>query len=266
LVVDPKTPMNFGSPDLEYFRMPASAARSHTSRWKEDWEELELLVRLSPSPSPVLMLCCIQGKGAFGSVVKARNKIDSRIYAGLSYPSSHPSSISNLFPVKKIRLRTMQSDSKIFREVNALSRLSHRFIVRYYTTWVETAEPTSTAASDDSSAESTDEDGMTSVPHPVSNGDRHLRINGGFSINIEDFDDLSESGSSFPSIHFDRSTSPTGEDTSSGEEGDDDFGSLFKSSGSSNMVQVGPPMLSRTLYIQMVGVSSLLFHPRLNSF
>jgi hypothetical protein len=35
------------------------------SRWKEDWEELELL-----------------GKGAFGSVVKARNKIDSRTYAG----------------------------------------------------------------------------------------------------------------------------------------------------------------------------------------
>ncbi|KIJ97967.1 hypothetical protein K443DRAFT_104703 [Laccaria amethystina LaAM-08-1] len=227
---DPKTPMNFGSPDLEYFRMPASAARSHTSRWKEDWEELELL-----------------GKGAFGSVVKARNKIDSRIYA-----------------VKKIRLRTMQSDSKIFREVNALSRLSHRFIVRYYTTWVETAEPTSTAASDDSSAESTDEDGMTSVPHPVSNGDRHLRINGGFSINIEDFDDLSESGSSFPSIHFDRSTSPTGEDTSSGEEGDDDFGSLFKSSGSSNMVQVGPPMLSRTLYIQMEFVERQTLKERLD--
>ena len=144
----------------------------------------------------------------------------------------------------------MQSDSKIFREVNALSRLSHRFIVRYYTTWVETTEPTSTTASDDSSAESTDEDGMTSVPHAMSNGDR---LNGGFSINIEDFDDLSESGSSFPSIHFDRSTSPTGEDTSSGEEeGDDPFGSLFKSSGSST--QVGPPTLSRTLYIQMVCV------------
>ena len=202
------------------------------------------------------MACWIQGKGAFGSVVKARNKIDSRIYAGLSYPLSHPTSLTS-FPVKKIRLRTMQSDSKIFREVNALSRLSHRFIVRYYTTWVETTEPTSTTASDDSSAESTDEDGMTSVPHAMSNGDR---LNGGFSINIEDFDDLSESGSSFPSIHFDRSTSPTGEDTSSGEEeGDDPFGSLFKSSGSSNTAQVGPPMLSRTLYIQMVCVFPLFF-------
>jgi translation initiation factor 2-alpha kinase 4 len=110
----------------------------------------------------------------------------------------------------------MQSDSKIFRNVNALSRLSHCFIVCYYTIWVETAEATSTAASDDSTAESTDEDGMTSVPHHMSKGDR---LNGGLSINIEDFDGLSESRPSFPSIHFDRSTSPGGEDTSSGEEG-----------------------------------------------
>ena len=54
--------------------------------------------------------------------------------------------------VKKICLKTMQSNTKIFREVNALSRLSHRNIVRYYTTWVETSDPQSTVASDDSSA------------------------------------------------------------------------------------------------------------------
>jgi translation initiation factor 2-alpha kinase 4 len=64
---DPRTPMPVkegGSPDLGYFRGPPR--QWQTSRWKEDWEELELL-----------------GKGAFGSVVKARNKIDSRIYAGM---------------------------------------------------------------------------------------------------------------------------------------------------------------------------------------
>ena len=32
----------------------------------------------------------MQGKGALGSVVKARNKIDSRIYAGLSDLSNSP--------------------------------------------------------------------------------------------------------------------------------------------------------------------------------
>jgi len=64
--LDPRTPVpfHFGSPEgSDYFRIPPKA--KHNSRWKEDWEELELL-----------------GKGAFGSVVKAKNKIDSRIYAG----------------------------------------------------------------------------------------------------------------------------------------------------------------------------------------
>ena len=65
----PKTPVvvggfAVGSPEIDYFRMPPPTAR-HSSRWKEDWEELEIL-----------------GRGGFGQVVKARNKIDNRIYAG----------------------------------------------------------------------------------------------------------------------------------------------------------------------------------------
>jgi translation initiation factor 2-alpha kinase 4 len=156
-----------------------------------------------------------------------------------------PFSIAPL--VKKIRLKTMQSDTKIFREVNALSRLSHRNIVRYYTTWVETSEPQSTVVSDDSSAEFPTEDG-TSVPET---SERHLPINGGFYINIEDFDDLSGSKSSFPSIHFGRSSSPgtSGEDSSE----DDGFGSLFRSASSGSVPSLAAqPTLSRTLYIQMV--------------
>ncbi|KAF9457367.1 kinase-like domain-containing protein [Collybia nuda] len=223
---DPRTPRPVkegGSPDLGYFRGPPR--QWQTSRWKEDWEELELL-----------------GKGAFGSVVKARNKIDSRIYA-----------------VKKVRLKTAGSDVKIFREVNALSRLSHRFIVRYFTTWVETSdEPNSTAASDDSEAESGTEDGMTSVPD---SSERYLPTNGGVNINFKEMDELdrksSYSQSSFPSIHFGRSTSPGTEtegDSSSGS--DDDFVNLFTpSSGkldrSSEPPMTPPPMVSRTLYIQM---------------
>lgn len=42
-VTDPKTPINYGSPEsASYFRMPVHARQ--TSRWKEDWDELELLV------------------------------------------------------------------------------------------------------------------------------------------------------------------------------------------------------------------------------
>src|ERR1700748_2737808 len=76
----------------------------------------------------------------FGEVVKARNKLDGRVYA-----------------IKKIRLRPSNNDAKIFREVTALAKLSHRNIVRcrfvfcfpsatkmsstrYMTTWIEISE------------------------------------------------------------------------------------------------------------------------------
>ena len=170
--------------------------------------------------------------------------------------------------MKKIRLKSSQSD-KIFREVNALSRLSHRNIVRYYTTWVETAEPgVHVESSEDSSLDSLTEpaDFMTSVPPgtPIK-GQASQPINGGFQINIEDFDDLSLSLTSFPSIHFGRSSSPgsdeiSGDDDSSSSEGHDEFAGLFKGgkskSGSISARAVSPepttPAMARTLYIQMV--------------
>ena len=50
----PKTPhatTNYsGSPESDYFNKTIAARPRHTSRWKEDWEELELLV------SPVVMI------------------------------------------------------------------------------------------------------------------------------------------------------------------------------------------------------------------
>ncbi|KAJ2103478.1 eukaryotic translation initiation factor 2-alpha kinase [Coemansia sp. S100] len=87
---------------MEHFMQP-SASRYHT-----DFEEVEFL-----------------GKGGFGSVVKARNKIDGRYYA-----------------IKKIKLdaRDTEGNKKIFREVTTLSRLHHQNVVRYYTTWVETLD------------------------------------------------------------------------------------------------------------------------------
>ncbi|KAJ1902536.1 eukaryotic translation initiation factor 2-alpha kinase, partial [Coemansia sp. IMI 209127] len=79
--------------------------RPMASRYRADFEEVEFL-----------------GKGGFGSVVKARNRIDGRFYA-----------------IKKIKLdpRDNEGSKKIFREVTTLSRLHHQNIVRYYTTWVE---------------------------------------------------------------------------------------------------------------------------------
>ncbi|KAI6125176.1 kinase-like domain-containing protein [Pisolithus croceorrhizus] len=218
--IGPRTPLANGSiygqsPEKDYFRAPPRTRQA--SRWKEDWEELELL-----------------GRGAFGSVVKARNRIDNRIYA-----------------VKKIRLRTDQSDTKIFREVNALSKLSHRFIVRYYTTWVETAQPDSTAPSseDDSGTGSGTEGGRTSVPNSFERRGEHSDP---FSIDLDDLDDYgSGSRSSFPSIHFTRSEVNDEKDEED-EDSDDAFANLFVSEYADEVDVVKPaPVVPRTLYIQM---------------
>ncbi|KAH7905298.1 kinase-like domain-containing protein [Hygrophoropsis aurantiaca] len=214
--VGPRTPMNNGhnyahSPEKEYFGVPPRTRQA--SRWKEDWEELELL-----------------GRGAFGSVVKARNKIDSRIYA-----------------VKKIRLRTDQSDTKLFREVNALSRLSHRFIVRYFTTWVETSEDISATPSSDSEYDSeSTEGGMTSVPHSYERREN----SDPFSIDLSDLDDYGSDKSSFPSIHFTRSDAANDKDEED-DDSDDGFGNLFTSEYADEVDTKPPPVVPRTLYIQM---------------
>lgn len=68
------------------------------------------------------------GSGGFGDVIKVRNKLDGNIYA-----------------IKCILLdaKSRQLNKKITREVKLLSRLNHENIVRYYNSWLETAQATS---------------------------------------------------------------------------------------------------------------------------
>lgn len=74
------------------------------SRYRQDFEQLSHL-----------------GRGAFGSVVLAVNRLDGRRYA-----------------IKRIPL-TADADlnTKVLREVSTLSRLEHASVVRYYQAWVE---------------------------------------------------------------------------------------------------------------------------------
>ncbi|KAI0635341.1 Serine/threonine-protein kinase [Trametes polyzona] len=237
----PKTPMvnGFfaGSPETDYFRMPPPKPK-HASRWKEDWEELEIL-----------------GRGGYGEVVKARNKIDGRIYA-----------------VKRIKLRNVQND-KIFREVNALSRLNHRFIVRYYTTWVETTEDApSTANSDIDSSVSDTTDGMTSVPQHSDRSESEDHIT---TFDMNDLD--SPSKHSFPSIHFgSRSGDDIGSDSTSESSeifADEIFATPARPRpipNSNNNGTVGrhvtpsPKPAARILYIQMEYVERQTLKERIN--
>ncbi|KAJ1517197.1 hypothetical protein HMI55_000409 [Coelomomyces lativittatus] len=92
-------------PLLDTNQPPAPAIMS--SRYASDFEELESI-----------------GKGGFGQVVKAKNKLDGRTYA-----------------IKKVKLSPVVYDNRrILREVRAVSRLNSFFCVRYYQAWLEDAQ------------------------------------------------------------------------------------------------------------------------------
>jgi translation initiation factor 2-alpha kinase 4 len=60
------------------------------------------------------------GKGGYGEVVKARNKLDGRFYA-----------------IKKITHKSPAALKDTLSEIMLLSRLNHPYVVRYYTAWLE---------------------------------------------------------------------------------------------------------------------------------
>lgn len=77
------------------------------------------------------------GKGGYGEVVKARKKLDSRIYA-----------------IKKIRQKSASALSEVLSEVMLLSQLNHPYVVRYYDAWPE-EEYTDSAENSESTITST---------------------------------------------------------------------------------------------------------------
>ena len=77
----------------------------HTSRYENEYGELEFLA-----------------KGGFGSVFKARNKLDGIEYA-----------------IKKLVIKYYDPEviPKIIREVTTLARLNHPNVLSYKTAWLE---------------------------------------------------------------------------------------------------------------------------------
>ncbi|KAL3680389.1 hypothetical protein R1sor_023345 [Riccia sorocarpa] len=96
----------FWSANPELFGTGADTAKSSSSRYSSDFEEISLL-----------------GKGGFGHVVLCMNKLDGRRYAMKKIKLKHKSPVQN---------------DKILREVATLSSLQHHHVVRYYQAWIET--------------------------------------------------------------------------------------------------------------------------------
>ena len=79
------------------------------------------------------------GKGGFGEVVRARNKLDGTMYA-----------------IKKITQSSSAALSGVLSEIMLLSRLNNPFIVRYYTAWLEEEGVPRTLVGPDPDPSSTD--------------------------------------------------------------------------------------------------------------
>lgn len=86
------------------------------TRYRSDFEELRIL-----------------GRGGYGIVYRARNRLDNQEYAVKKVPLS---------PARLHRIRTRgQSEvDEILLELRTLARLHHPNIVRYYNAWVEWAD------------------------------------------------------------------------------------------------------------------------------
>ncbi len=67
---------------------------------------------------------CEVGRGGFGTVYKVRYLLDNNIYA-----------------IKKVKLhlghKETLKDHKVYREIQAITMLDPKHIIRYYTSWVE---------------------------------------------------------------------------------------------------------------------------------
>ncbi|EEP79527.1 conserved hypothetical protein [Uncinocarpus reesii 1704] len=172
------------------------------------------------------------GRGGFGQVVKARNKLDGRFYA-----------------VKKISHKSSAALKDTLSEIVLLSRLNHPYVVRYYTAWLE------------EDYFGTEEDAVESTDHELS----HPEIEFGYSTSGLDF--MSSKG--YPKIEFgyDSDEQPPGDDqaedhtVSNGIAGEDDDGyddgeptqSLTDEEGDElELVDSGNShQVTSTLYIQM---------------
>jgi len=98
--------------------IPATAPRQAVSRFEQDFECLELL-----------------GRGAFGSVWRARNRVDHREYAIKIVPYRFSQETDHL-------------EHPVLREVRTVAAIQHPNVIRYHGAWVEVGDASETPVPD----------------------------------------------------------------------------------------------------------------------
>ncbi|XP_047536765.1 eIF-2-alpha kinase GCN2 isoform X2 [Vanessa atalanta] len=174
------------------------------------------------------------GKGAFGDVLKVRNKLDGGFYA-----------------IKHVKLnpKSVDLNKKITREVKLLSRLNHENVVRYYNAWIETITETDVEESSVvSSVQSVEEKGDSLVDVVAKLG-QEVKVNWSMSdgpVQVRDESSESEEDSDDEEPWF--NISPENESSSVIEfEVDSEKSEQI----SSDDTTLASPMLKQVLYIQM---------------
>lgn len=178
----PPIPMRsrHSSSSLGHYRLRRESSTGYGasySRYATDWVEQGRL-----------------GKGGYGEVVKARNKVDGSIYA-----------------IKKIKLKSAAALTEVLSEVILLSRLNHGCVVRYYAAWPED-DGAGYSEVDDNGSTSFDDDDDDDDDDKNSDSDSDSSSDSGSNISPRTTDDAafgpSTSGldfissSGYPKIEF----------------------------------------------------------------
>lgn len=164
------------------------------------------------------------GRGGFGQVVKARNKLDGRFYA-----------------VKKISQNSSAALKDTLSEIMLLSRLNHPYVVRYYTAWLEEDFD----GADEEAVSSTDGDLLSSRNGDQDENDYQYSTTGGLDF-------ISSSG--YPKVEFGYDTDEENDGTTTEDDrvanGDHMSTSEGRELARMKSGSQGRPVTT-TLYIQM---------------
>ena len=165
------------------------------------------------------------GRGGFGEVVKARNKVDGRVYA-----------------IKRIACKTQAQLSEVLSEVYLLATLNHPYVVRYYTAWPEQEHDQQSDREQDEEEALAPESTRSSS---VFDDQSHLN----FAPSVGGIDFISSSG--YPKIEF--GNSEEDESDSNGDRIDESTSTGCRPSSEGQPLRLkAPEAVNRaTLYIQM---------------